>query len=786
MDSRDSIHATTRMRRLGVIRASSAALDTPRVIAGEARTDCAARKITGQHVDKKRLFSLISSLSLAATLAGAAEPVHADQDDNGRGRDSGDSRGHGHGHHGHRSPPVVLISLDGAKPDFIQQFIEEGVLPRDGGLARLSRHGAVAVQNITASPSLTAVSHIEIATGSTAVHNDIPSNTFQAIVGPITSSLSGFAAPIGGYRESPLGPSPHPTASPLWVQLRQQGKKVVTATWPGGDGADISINGTVVQPAQPIRVTDYTVPFGAFGGIGAQGFSLTQPNFTPDPAVAGALQAAGRFSFSPVLATATPIETFSCASVAPATCTSAATLDLKYAIRVAALDTTNDNKVNYDTLVFFDATRGITAGPFAPPSTGPAYAKFGGENAPFFFDGSGAKVGAAYFVSQLAPDLSVVRFARYGANFIPRNAPVLADVDDINNSIGFWRPQADFRIPERLSPGFTNFPDIEIEAMYEDMVKTFARYQADIGERAIKNHPDADLVMIYIEQPDGSEHQFLLTDPRQGTNPKDPNSIGAGQDPAKVARYKSYIRFAYQTADKAVKQITEAAGPDSNVIVVSDHGFAPFHTSVSMTNILKNAGIDTTKVAIRTSGPAVNIYVNLQQREQGGTVDPATYQALVTQISDAVKNAVDPNPKFNGSLEGGRLFTVVETRPLQCEAGLGQCTSKTIGQDFGDVFALMAPGYNFDGIQNPGVARLGDTAFNAATTTLSMPNFYGAHGHDPRLPVMSATFIAAGPQIRNNTTIRRMRNVDVAPTIMQILGVRPHGGDGEVLREILR
>lgn len=736
----------------------------------------------------KKLLFLMSSISLAATLAGTAVPAHADQDDNGRdrGSDNFGDRDHDRGrHHGHRSPQVVVISLDGAKPDFIKQFIEEGVLPRDGGLARLSRRGAVAVQNVTASPSLTAVSHIEIATGSTAVHNDIPSNTFQAIVGPISSSISGFAAPIGGYRESPLGPSLRPTALPLWVQLRQQGKKVVTATWPGGDGADISINGTVVQPAQPIRVTDYTVPFGAFGGLGAQGFTLSRTDFSPDPAVATALQAAGRFSFSPVLATSTPIETFSCASAAPATCTSAATLDLKYAIRVAAIDTTNDNKVNYDTLVFFDATRGITAGPFAPPRTGPAYAKFGGENAPFFFDGSGSKVGAAYFVSQLAADLSVVRFARYGANFIPRNAPVLADVDDINNSIGFWRPQADFRIPERLSPGFTNFPDIEIEAMFEDMVKTFVRYQADIGERAIKTNPDADLVMVYIEQPDGSEHQFLLTDPRQGTNPKDPNSIGAGQDQAKVARYASYIRFAYQTADKAVKRIADAAGPDSNVIVVSDHSFAPFHSSVSMTNILKNAGIDTTKIAIRTSGPAVNIYVNLQQRESGGTVDPATYSALVTQITDAVKNAVDPNPKFNGSLEAGRLFTVVETRPLQCEAGIGQCTSKAIGQDFGDVFALTAPGYNFDGIQNPGVARLGDAPFNAATTTLSMPNFYGAHGHDPKLPVMSATFIAAGPQIRD-TTIRRMRNVDVAPTIMQLLGVRPHQVDGEVLREILR
>ncbi|MFK4498615.1 putative AlkP superfamily pyrophosphatase or phosphodiesterase [Bradyrhizobium japonicum] len=743
----------------------------------------------GHHVDMKAFFSLISSISLAASLAGTAIPAHADQDDNGRDRGFDNSRDRDHDrdhHHGHRSPPVVVISLDGAKPDFIQQFIDEGVLPRDGALARLSRHGAVAQQNITASPSLTAVSHIEIATGSTAVHNDIPSNTFQAIVGPVTSSLSGFAAPIGGYSESPLGPSPRPTALPLWVQLRQQGRKVVTATWPGGDGADISINGTVVQPAQPIRITDYTVPFGAFGGIGAQGFSLTSADFAADPAVATALQAAGRFSFSPVLATSAPIETFSCASAPTATCTNAATQDIKYAIRVAALDTTNDSRVNYDTLVFFDATRGITAGPFKPPVTGPAYAKFGGENAPFFFDGSGAKVGAAYFVSQLAPDLSVVRFARYGANFIPRNAPVLTDVDDINNTIGFWRPQADFRIPERLSPGFTNFPDIEIEAMFEDMVKTFVRYQADIGERAILNNPDADLVMIYIEQPDGSEHQFLLTDPRQGTNPKDPNSIGANQDAAKVARYKSYIRFAYQTADRAVKRIADAAGPDSNVIVVSDHGFAPFHTSVSMANILKNAGIDTTKVAIRTSGPAANIYVNLQQREQGGTVDPATYKALVTQITEAVRNAVDPNPKFNGSLEDGRLFTVVETRPLQCEAGLGQCTSKTIGQDFGDVFALMAPGYNFDGIQSPGVARLGDAPFNAATTTLSMPNFYGAHGHDPKLPVMSATFIAAGPQIRNNTTIRRMHNLDVAPTIMQILGVRPHQVDGEVLRDILR
>jgi hypothetical protein len=166
----------------------------------------------------KTFLSLISAMSLAASLAYVATPARADNDgDNSarRGDSHDQDRGHDGGHQGRKSPRVVVISLDGAKPDFIQKFIDEGVLPRDGGLARLSRHGAVALQNVTTSPSLTAVAHIAIATGSTAVHNDIPSTTFQSIVGPISSSLSGFAAPIGGYRLNPLGPSPQPTALPL-------------------------------------------------------------------------------------------------------------------------------------------------------------------------------------------------------------------------------------------------------------------------------------------------------------------------------------------------------------------------------------------------------------------------------------------------------------------------------------------------------------------------------------------------------------------------------------------
>ena len=161
----------------------------------------------------------------------------------------------------------------------------------------------------------------------------------------------------------------------------------------------------------------------------------------------------------------------------------------------------------------------------------------------------------------MAPDLSTVHFVRYGLNFIPTNARVDAAVQAINQNVGFWAPQADFRIPERLSPGFTGFPDPELEAAYEDQVKTFVEYQTALALYAIKQNPDADLVMIYIEQPDGSGHQFTLTDLRQATDSTDARTIGApgnpsgaiGQDPVKVERCRKYLEFAYQQADRAVR-----------------------------------------------------------------------------------------------------------------------------------------------------------------------------------------------------------------------------------------
>jgi predicted AlkP superfamily pyrophosphatase or phosphodiesterase len=230
--------------------------------------------------------------------------------------------------------------------------------------------------------------------------------------------------------------------------------------------------------------------------------------------------------------------------------------------------------------------------------------------------------------------------------------------------------------------------------------------------------------------------------------------------------------LAYQQASDAVEAVISTIGvnnqgePLSDVFVVSDHGMAPFHSAVNLGNLLRAAGIDTTGLGLRTTGPAAHIYVNLAGREPGGTVSSSAYTGLVAAIAAALGNVVDPHAFFN---PGQRpLFSNVWSRPSICGAP-GFCTDEFIGRDSGDVVALMVEGYNFDGTQAPVVPRLGEPA-PSSSTVFSVPNFYGAHGHDSELPSMSAILYAAGPSLKHKK-VDVMKGIDIAPTILRILEV---------------
>ena len=207
-----------------------------------------AQRTWGVHMKLKTFLSLISAMSLAASLACVAAPARADDDsDNsnrrGNSRDQDHDRDDGGNHHGRKSPRVVLISLDGAKPDFIQRFINEGVLPRDGGLARVSGRGGGATECdrlAVADRGLPCRHRYRLDSGAQR-------HSVQHLPGhraPITRASVASRRRSAAIRSFRLGlrrtrrHSRCGSAAP-------PGKKALTATWPGGDGADISSTTTL-------------------------------------------------------------------------------------------------------------------------------------------------------------------------------------------------------------------------------------------------------------------------------------------------------------------------------------------------------------------------------------------------------------------------------------------------------------------------------------------------------------------------------------------------------------
>ncbi|MBD2775729.1 hypothetical protein [Iningainema tapete] len=177
-----------------------------------------------------------------------------------------------------------------------------------------------------------------------------------------------------------------------------------------------------------------------------------------------------------------------------------------------------------------------------------------------------------------------------------------------------------------------------------------------------------------------------------------------------------------------------------------------------------------------TSGPAVNIYINVKGREPNGVVEPSEYKELQQRILQTLNSLQDTNPNY--ALQGAvPLFNNVYERSVSDNPSVEEiitASSDFIGQDTGDVFALLSVGYNFDGFQ-PSVLRKDDAVPTQGQPILSVPTFYGAHGYDPTLPEMQAIFLAAGPDFNSNVLpgLNEVRSIDIAPTILDLLDVEP-------------
>jgi hypothetical protein len=119
------------------------------------------------------------------------------------------------------------------------------------------------------------------------------------------------------------------------------------------------------------------------------------------------------------------------------------------------------------------------------------------------------------------------------------------------------------------------------------------------------------------------------------------------------------IRKLYIELDESLGRVMRAVDDDTTLIVMSDHGFSPFHWQVNLnTWLLENGYITLRDPSLqgkypwfanvdwsRTKAYAAGInglYVNLRGREKQGIVNPTDYDALLDQLERDLLAMKDP------------------------------------------------------------------------------------------------------------------------------------------------
>ncbi len=169
--------------------------------------------------------------------------------------------------------------------------------------------------------------------------------------------------------------------------------------------------------------------------------------------------------------------------------------------------------------------------------------------------------------------------------------------------------------------------------MYESLLKEFRR----------------GLLFYYFSTTDRTQHMFW-----RAIDPKHP-----AYDPRLARDYGSVIEDCYRTADQLVGQALEAMDGDTTLIVMSDHGFAPFRRAFNLNGWLAQHGYLAGKAEWEAGADLFSnadwgqtaayglgfnsLYLNLRGREVDGSVDPAERPALARRLRDELRQARDPD-----------------------------------------------------------------------------------------------------------------------------------------------
>ena len=241
-------------------------------------------------------------------------------------------------------------------------------------------------------------------------------------------------------------------------------------------------------------------------------------------------------------------------------------------------------------------------------------------------------------------------------NWRPDNPPVpisspASFSSQINDRLGFFRTLG---WAEATWP--LNEDRLDEKAFMDDLYRAF-----DDRAQVVLHRLDArkwDLLVGVSESTDRVQHMMWRFIDK--THPM--------YNEADAAKYGDSILRVYRRVDQFVGEVLEHLPPDTQVLVMSDHGFHSFRHAVNLNTWLVNEGFLAIK-GQRTAMKGMNemflgsgqfwenvdwsrtkayamglgqVFINLKGREGDGAVDPAEYQAVVDDLASRLMGLTDP------------------------------------------------------------------------------------------------------------------------------------------------
>lgn len=203
-------------------------------------------------------------------------------------------------------------------------------------------------------------------------------------------------------------------------------------------------------------------------------------------------------------------------------------------------------------------------------------------------------------------------------------------------------------------------------------------------------------------------------------------------------------KHAFERIDGFVGKLREAvrdAGTEKETtfVIVGDHGFVPVHTHLNLGALLADAGF--------------------AKREGGKLVVPPALRISALGGSAAIYVGEGAESDLPARLEGA-LRREIDRRHHGLVELLSRAELDELGAFPGAAIGFAAaPGYMLVALEQP-------------MAVLPTGALKGMHGYRPTLPGMATGFIAAGPGIRRGLDVPVVRQLDVAPTIAALLGLR--------------